>query len=196
MSLDPSPREAMAEVTPASRPPSADPTQLQVHPMAPLIRVTLVLLYLALVLPLPWLAPQPLRLALALALPLGLLIVLAISSEQVELDSNGIRVSHPRWCSWWLRRGWSLAWSEITGLTPVGTSQGGRVFYLRDRQGGAHLLPQRVARFGSFLSCFHQHSGLDVSAVERLSPPWTYQLLAALCVLMLAGEALALIRIP
>lgn len=165
------------------------------YPMAPLIRITLLLLYLALVLPLPVLAPDALRPSLALAVPIGLVIVLAISSEQVELDDSGIRVGHPRWCSWLLRRGWSLAWGEISGLTPVTTSQGGRVFYVRDRQGGAYLLPQRVDRFAQFLSAVQRHSGLDLASVQRISPPWTYQLLAVLSVLMLAGEALALLRL-
>jgi len=74
--------------------------------MAPLIRGTLLLLYLALVLPLAPLAPPDLRLPLAAALPVGLLIVLAISSEQVQLEASGIRVAHPAWCRWLLRRGW------------------------------------------------------------------------------------------
>jgi hypothetical protein len=31
-------------------------------------------------------------------------------------------------------------------------------------------------------------SGLDLSGVGRISPPWTYQLLAVICWLLLAGE--------
>jgi len=159
--------------------------------MAPLIRGTLLLLYLALVLPLAPLAPPDLRLPLAAALPVGLLIVLAISSEQVQLEASGIRVAHPAWCRWLLRRGWQLPWGEIRGLTPVATSQGGRVFYVRAADGAAYLLPQRVERFDQFLACFGQHSGLDTRAIGRLSPPWTYRLLAVLSVLMLCGELIA-----
>ncbi len=63
----------------------------RVYPMAPLIRSTLVALYLALVLPLPLLAPDPLRPLMAAAVPLGLLLILALVSEQVEIDAIGIK---------------------------------------------------------------------------------------------------------
>lgn len=65
------------------------------YPMAVLIRFTLLGLYLALVLPLPLLAPEPLKLTLLLASIAGLVLVLAITSEQVELDAQGLRVGHP-----------------------------------------------------------------------------------------------------
>lgn len=155
--------------------------------MAPLIRFTLIGLYLALVLPLPWQAPPALRPALGLAVVLGLVLVLAVTSERVEVDGEGIRVGHPAWCGWWLRRGWQLSWSSITAITPVTTSQGGRVYYLRSGD-GSFLLPQRVARFEDFLQGLTSHSGLDTSAIGRISPPWTYQLLAWLSGLMLAAE--------
>ncbi|MFO7628183.1 MAG: hypothetical protein R6W06_01435 [Prochlorococcaceae cyanobacterium] len=155
--------------------------------MAPLIRFTLIALYLALVLPLPLLAPPELQLALALAVPLGLLLVWAATSEQVVLDAAGIRVGHPAWCAWLLRRGWQLEWGAIEALTPVATSQGGRVFYLRSGE-RAFLLPQRIARFEAFLARFEQQTGLSTGAIGRISPPWTYQLLAGLSGAMLAGE--------
>ncbi|MFO0119020.1 MAG: hypothetical protein ACK512_02820, partial [Cyanobium sp.] len=74
--------------------------------MAPLIRFTLLALYLALVLPLPLMAPETLRPLMLAAVPLGLVLVVAITSERVELDDSGIRVGHPPWCAWLLRRGW------------------------------------------------------------------------------------------
>jgi hypothetical protein len=160
----------------------------QRYPMAPLIRFTLISLYLALVLPLPLLAPPELQAWLWAALPLGLALILALVSEQVELSDGGIRVGHPTWCAWLLRRGWQLNWDQISGLTPVATSQGGRVFYVRTQDGSAYLLPQRVQAFEDFLSRFSQASGLDTSAIGRISPPWTYQLLAMLCGLLLGGE--------
>ncbi len=160
------------------------------YPMAPLIRFTLISLYLALVLPLPVQAPPELRIWLSAALPLGLAVVLALVSEQVELSPTGIRVGHPAWCAWLLRRGWQLPWDQITGLTPVATSQGGRVFYVRTKDGSAYLLPQRVQAFEDFLSRFSQSTGLDTSSIGRISPPWTYQLLAVLCTLGLAAEGL------
>ena len=160
------------------------------YPMAPLIRLTLIALYLALVLPLPWLAPPELHLLLWLALPLGLALVVAATSEAVELSAEGIRVGHPRWCAWLLRRGWHLPWAAIRGLTPVATSQGGRVYYVRSEDGSAYLLPQRVAAFEAFLGRFSQETGLDTSAIGRISPPWTYQRLAVLCTALLLGEGL------
>ena len=168
------------------------------YPMAPLIRFTLIGLYLALVLPLPALAPPELRTGLGLALPLGLLLLLAATSEQVSLDATGLAVGHPRWCAWLLRRGWRLDWREITGLTPVATSQGGRVWYVRrasaagaNPPGQAYLLPQRVQHLEELLEQLQARTGLDTSAIGRISPPWTYQLLAGLTALMLAAEVVA-----
>ena len=179
--------------------PVLSPPERQVYPMAPLIRFTLLALYLALVLPLPFLAPPDLRWLLTAALPLGLLLVTALTSERVELDSDGLRVCHPPWCAWLLRRGWSLPWEQVHGLTPVATSQGGRVWYVRclagaeARSGRAHLLPQRVARFDDFLQRFATASGIDTREVGRISPPWTYQLLAVLCAALLMGEGIGLL---
>jgi hypothetical protein len=174
----------------------------QRYPMAPLIRFTLLALYLALVLPLPVLAPESLRLRLLLAAVTGLVLVVAITSERVELDERELRVGHPPWCSWLLRRGWQLSWDRITALTPVTTSQGGRVYYVRsvgehgNRSGAAWLLPQRVARFEDFLQRFSAATGIATEGIGRISPPWTYRLLALLCGLLLAGETIALILHP
>ncbi len=168
------------------------------YPMAPLIRFTLLGLYLALVVPLPVMAPLPLRLPLLLAGLAGLLLVVAITSERVELDGQELRVGHPPWCAWLLRRGWQLPWSQITALTPVTTSQGGRVYYVRsgvtagDTSGGAWLLPQRVSHFEDFLKRFSAATGLNTSEIGRISPPWTYRLLALLSATLLAGELIAL----
>jgi hypothetical protein len=165
-----------------------------IYPIAALIRGTLIALYLALVLPLPALAPANLRLVVGVLVAAGLLLVLAISSERVELDGHGIRVGHPVWCRWLLRRGWSLAWSEVAELRGVATSQGVRAHYVGG-QGGYWLLPQRVARFEEFLGRFARHSGLDTSSIGRISPPWTYRLLAVLSALLLAGEGMAALLI-
>ena len=137
--------------------------------------------------PLPWLAPPDLQAALWLALAAGFLLVWAATSEQVELSASGIRVGHPAWCAWLLRRGWQLEWREIEAITPVATSQGGRVFYLRSGE-RAFLLPQRIAAFEAFLARFERETGLPTSAIGRISPPWTYQLLAVLSAALLLGE--------
>ncbi|MEB3265067.1 MAG: hypothetical protein VKN13_00455 [Cyanobacteriota bacterium] len=165
----------------------------ELYPMAPLIRGTLVSLYLALVLPLPLLAPSgAMRGAVVMAVAAGLVLVLAITSERVQLDGHGLQVTLAPWCQPWLRRGWRLPWADVCDLTAVATSQGGRVFYVRSRQGGAMLLPQRVARLESFLERFSTATGVNTAAVGRISPPWTYQLLALLSGLMLAAELVTL----
>ena len=173
----------------ASRPDTQPDSQR--YPMAPLIRFTLISLYLALVAPLPLLAPAELQPLLWGALPLGLLLILALLSEQVELSSSGLAVGYPAWCRWLWRRGWQLNWDQVSSLVPVRTSQGGSVYYVRNRTGEAFLLPQRVAHFDDFLTRFSQHTGIDTSAIGRISPAWTYQLLAVLCGSLLLAELAA-----
>lgn len=171
--------------------------------MSKLIRSTLLILYSALVLPLPFLAPPAWRLACWLAVFLGALPILALLSERVELSGSGLRVGYPAWSSWLLRRGWSLPWSAITALTPVATSQGGRVFYVRVKrdpnrdaasQVNAYLLPQRLDHFEAFLASFTRYTGLSTAQVGRLTPAWTYQVLAALSTLLLLAELVGLGR--
>lgn len=168
---------------------AAAPGDVRLYPMAPLIRSTLLLLYLALVLPLPALAPPALRPWMIAAVPIGFLLVMAATSERVRLDAHGVSVGYPAWVAWWPRRGWTVPWERVEGLTPVATSQGGRVYYVRSRGGGpARLLPQRIARFEEFLERFSLMSGLSTEGIGRLTPPWTYQTLAVISGLLLCGE--------
>ncbi|MEB3158270.1 MAG: hypothetical protein VKK03_02285 [Synechococcus sp.] len=158
--------------------------------LSPLIRFTLLAVYLCLVVPLPALAPSSLQPWLLIAAPLGFILVLALLSEQVNVSSSGLSVGYPSWCNWVLRRGWALNWEEIRGLIPVATSQGGTVYYFKTSHHQHQLLPQRLDRFPEFLSLVQEHSGIDTTRIGRLTPPWTYQLLAGLATLMLLGEAL------
>ena len=157
--------------------------------LSPLIRFTLLAVYLALVFPLPLLAPTGLRPWLLIASITGLGLVVALLSEQVTVNDTGLNVGYPSWCNWLLRRGWSLKWDEIRGLVPVGTSQGGTVYYFTTHDQRHQLLPQRLESFPDFLGLVEQHTNLDTSTIGRLTPPWTYQLLAGLAVSMLIGEA-------
>ena len=157
--------------------------------LSPLIRWTLISVYLALVLPLPLMAPPELKLVLWSAAPIGFALVLAMLSEQVNVDEKGMSVGHPTWCSWLIRRGWQLQWQEIKRLVPVGTSQGGTVYYLTTINQGLQLLPQRIEKFDRFLSIFEQRTGLKTGTIQRLTPPWTYQLLCGLAVGMLTLES-------
>lgn len=174
---------------------------IELYGMARLIRFTLLILYAALVLPLPFLAPPAWRLACWLALLLGALPILALLSERVELSDRGLKVGYPAWSHWLLRRGWFLPWSAITALTPMATSQGGRVFYVRVKrapgsvaagQKSAYLLPQRLEKFENFLSSFSRYSGLSTAEVGRLTPAWTYLVLAVCSLLLLLAEFIGL----
>ena len=162
--------------------------------LSPLIRLTLLSLYLALVFPLPLLAPEELRLWMVLVLVLGLVLVVGLLSEQVEIDDAGIQVRYPMWIRWLLRRGWSMPWVDVRALVPVGTSQGGTVYYLKSADLRHQLLPQRIEQFDRFLQILSERTSVTTDGVGRLTPPWTYQLLAALSLLMLIGELIVLVR--
>ena len=157
--------------------------------LSPLIRFTLLTVYFALVLPLPLMAPLALRPWLEIAVVLGFGLVWALLSEQVVITESGLAVGYPNWCNWLLRRSWALKWEEIRALVPVGTSQGGTVYYMSTHDQRHQLLPQRLESFPEFLSLVKHYSGLDTSTIGRLTPPWTYQLLAGLAGLMLLGES-------
>jgi hypothetical protein len=75
------------------------------------------------------------------------------------------------------------------------------VFYVStfpdaDGKSKSWLLPQRIANFENFLARFSAETGLDIGEVQRLTPPWTYQLLAVLSGLLLLIEGLALFVLP
>ena len=160
--------------------------------LSPLIRFTLLSLYVALVLPLPVMAPQALRPLMVGALILGLVLVVGLLSEQVETDAAGLRVSYPSWIRWLLRRSWSMQWDDIRALVPVGTSQGGTVYYLKAVDCRHQLLPQRIERFDLFLDVLNERcSSISTKGIGRLTPPWTYQVLASLAVLMVVGELMS-----
>ena len=159
--------------------------------LSPLIRFTLLSLYVALVLPLPVMAPQALRPLMVGALILGLVLVVGLLSEQVEADAAGLRVSYPSWIRWLLRRSWSMQWDDIRALVPVGTSQGGTVYYLKVVDCRHQLLPQRIERFDLFLDVLNERSSVSTKGIGRLTPPWTYQVLASLAALMVVGELLS-----
>ena len=160
--------------------------------LSPLIRFTLLSLYVALVLPLPVMAPQALRPLMVGALILGLVLVVGLLSEQVETDAAGLRVSYPSWIRWLLRRSWSMQWDDIRALVPVGTSQGGTVYYLKAVDCRHQLLPQRIERFDLFLDLLNERcSSISTKGIGRLTPPWTYQVLASLAALMVVGELMS-----
>ena len=111
---------------------------MQTFRLSPLIRITLLALYVALTLPLPLLAwvthsvVPPMALAIGIAL--GAIALYGVLCERVETSDRGIAVSYPVWVKW-VRKGWSLPWSDVEDLSMRTTGQGGLVYYFvtRDR---------------------------------------------------------------
>ena len=165
-------------------------TGIEQFGLSPLIRFTLFSLYGALVLPLPLLAPADSRWLMVAGLLLGLVLVIGLLSERVETDAEGIQVRYPAWIRWLLRRGWTMRWQDIRALVPVGTSQGGTVYYVKAADLRHQLLPQRIERFDRFLELLANNTTVSTKGIGRLTPPWTYQFLAGLAVLMIASELL------
>jgi len=158
--------------------------------ISPLIQLTLTALYTALVIPLPFLAevtdaPVPSSL-LWVALPIGGLILWGGLSERVLVDEDQIAVTYPRWVQAFGRKGWSLAWSDITALKPRSTGQGGIVYYfLNKQQDRAFLLPMRVVGFARLLRYVQAKTDIDMRDVKPLSQPWMYIILMGLTALLL-----------
>ena len=125
---------------------------------------------------------------MAAGLLFGLILVLGLLSEQVETDAAGIQVRYPAWIRWLLRRGWSMPWQDIRALVPVGTSQGGTVYSLKATDLRHQLLPQRIERFDRFLAVLSERSSVSTAGIGRLTPPWTYQVLLGLALLMVLTE--------
>jgi DNA-binding response OmpR family regulator len=73
-----------------------------------------------------------------------------------------------------------MQWDDIRALVPVGTSQGGTVYYLKAVDCRHQLLPQRIERFDLFLDVLNERSAISTKGIGRLTPPWTYQILALL----------------
>ena len=163
--------------------------------LSPLIRFTLLSLYGALVLPLPLLAPAESRWLMVAGLLLGLVLVIGLLSERVETDAEGIQVRYPAWIRWLLRRGWTMRWQDIRALVPVGTSQGGTVYYLKAADLCHQLLPQRIERFDRFLQLLRERTTVSTTGIGRLTPPWTYQVLAILSVGMVLAETAAAVAV-
>lgn len=162
-----------------------------------LIRLTLVLLYGALTLPLPFLtqvngaandpsiSPSISPSMLWVGLAIGLVLLWGALSEQVELTTEGIRVTYPVWFRWLIRKGWFLSWSDIQALKPKTTGQGGLVYYFLSRSGEGYLLPMRVAGFSRLVKQVQGQTGLDMRDVRPLAQPWMYIALLGCALLLL-----------
>ncbi|MGK7908656.1 MAG: hypothetical protein AB4040_15720 [Synechococcus sp.] len=172
---------------------SSASNEVQIFHISPLIRFTLLGLYVALTIPLPLLAkvthavipPQ----GLAVGIGVGFIALFGILSERVETSEWGIAVTYPSWVRW-LRKGWSLPWSEVKDLSMRTTGQGGLVYYFvshaRDR---AYLLPMRIVGFKKLLAEVQDNTAIDTSTVRALAQPWMYLALLGCTLLLLLADA-------
>jgi hypothetical protein len=166
---------------------AADRDRVDRFNLSPLVRITLLSLYLALTLPLPFLATATAAPVSANWLWGGIAIgwgfLYGILSEQVQLDPQGIQVIYPQWVPW--RRGWQIAWADITALKPRSTGQGGLVYYFVSKSGEAYLLPMRVAGFSRLVDRVQAQTGIDTQDVKPLSQPWMYFILLVFTIMLL-----------
>jgi hypothetical protein len=150
--------------------------------ISPLIRITLFSLYISLTIPLPFLAKTtdaPVSpVLLWIGISLGAIALLALLSEQVILDPDKIQVTYPPIIRTFIRKNWSLNWSEIKELKMRTTGQGGLVYYfVTEAKDRAYLLPMRVAGFNKMVTIIQEKTSLDTSDIRPLSQPWMYFIL-------------------
>jgi hypothetical protein len=161
--------------------------------ISPLIRLTLLSLYVALTAPLPVLAETtdaPISSVwLWGGIAIGFIVLFAALSERVMVDAEGIRVNYPIWVPKFFRKGWQLAWSDITALKPRSTGQGGLVYYFLNQSGEGFLLPMRVVGFARLVNRVQAETGIDTTDVKPLSQPWMYLILLGFTMLLLLIDA-------
>ncbi len=200
-STSPNPTDASGVVSPAASAKSGVDTgeSRQVFPIAPFIRLTLLLLYLALMGPLPFLAKAtdaPVSpLILTVGIGLGWLGLYGALGQRVVVDDQAIAVSYPIWIRWLFRGGWRLPWDQAQALKPRSTGQGGIVYYFvgantegKDTEGKdtkAYLLPMRVAGFSRLVGLVERYTDIDTQDVKPLAQPWMYGILLVFTLLLL-----------
>ncbi len=177
----------------ASPPEGVSATSPSVFHLSPLIRLTLLSLYTALTLPLPFLAeathsPVP-AIWLWVGMGVGLAALLAVLSERVVLDDQGIGVTYAAWVPRLFRRGWHLPWRDIQALKPRTTGQGGLVYYFLNHAGQGYLLPMRVAGFARLVQQVQNRTGIDTTDVYPLAQPWMYIILLGCTIVLLLVDA-------
>jgi hypothetical protein len=166
----------------------------QVFPIAPFIRLTLLLLYLALMGPLPFLSKAtdaPVSpLILTVGIGLGWLGLYGALGQRVVVDETAIEVTYPVWIRWLFRGGWLLPWDQAQALKPRSTGQGGIVYYFvgANTEGNdtrAYLLPMRVAGFSRLVGLVERYTDIDTQDVKPLAQPWMYGILLVFTLLLL-----------
>jgi hypothetical protein len=119
----------------------------------------------------------------------GLAALLAVLSERVVLDDQGIGVTYAAWVPRLFRRGWHLPWRDIQALKPRTTGQGGLVYYFLNHAGQGYLLPMRVAGFARLVQQVQNRTGIDTTDVYPLAQPWMYIILLGCTIVLLLVDA-------
>lgn len=166
------------------------PTQIDAtFRISPIIRVTLLSLYVALTVPLPFLskitAAPVSPVLLWVGIGIGAIALYAALCERVIVDEQQIQVTYPSWVPKFFRKGWVLPWSEVKGLKPRTTGQGGLVYYFLSQEGKGYLLPMRVAGFTRLVNYVQAKTGIDTTDVKPLAQPWMYLILLGFTILLL-----------
>jgi hypothetical protein len=153
----------------------------QIFPIAPFIRLTLLLLYVALMGPLPFLAQAtqaPVSPSLlTVGIILGWMGLYGALAQRVVVDDQAIAVTYPGWTRGLFRGGWRLPWDQVQTLKPRSTGQGGLVYYFVGADQNAYLLPMRVAGFSRLVGLVQYYTDLDTQDVKPLAQPWMYGIL-------------------
>lgn len=169
------------------------PVAIATFRIAPLIRMTLMLLYLSLMIPLPFLpqvtVPRISPQVLWVGIGLGAMLVYGAFHDRITVTEQGIQMSTPVWVPNLFRQGWSLNWIDIQALKPRSTGQGGIVYYFLSKSGQGYLLPMRVAGFAQLVSIVQAKTGIDTTDVRPLSQPWMYFTLLGLTLMLLGVDA-------
>jgi hypothetical protein len=166
--------------------------EVSVFPISPLIRFTLLSLYIALTIPLPFLAkvtaaPVP-PLLLWLGMAIGAITVYGALSERVILDHQGIQVTYPKWFPQFLRKGWSLPWTEVKELKMRTTGQGGLVYYFVSKSNQGFLLPMRAIGFAKMVKLVEAKTGINTQDVRPLAQPWMYLILLLFTLMLFLAD--------
>ncbi|MFH7244733.1 MAG: hypothetical protein ACHWZW_18005 [Spirulina sp.] len=188
------PTDSTGVASPSAQSEVASGESRQVFPIAPFIRLTLLLLYLALMGPLPFLAQAtdaPVSpLILTVGIGLGWLGLYGALGQRVVVDDQAIEVTYPGWIRWLFRGGWRLPWDQAQALKPRSTGQGGIVYYFvgsntAGNDTKAYLLPMRVAGFSRLVGLVERYTNIDTQDVKPLAQPWMYGVLLVFTLLLL-----------
>ena len=157
------------------------------------VKSSLISLYLALTIPMPFIAIDKLKIPSISTFVLGLYLIINITSDYVETCNNKISYKTSFISKALGRKNWEISWKDIKLIKSQPTSQGSKVYYFNTDKGDNYLIPQRIENFERFLSIVSQKTGFNLKEVSYISPLWTYKLLTALSVLMVACEIYAFV---